>query len=261
MLRHRWFLPLLFGMIIACCPSRTQADVTLTGEFTTYFSQFTERIDSFQVMYNGRLIDTGPVTASLDLTHPDQQLNHYNFDKMTQDISVDLLVTAPILAHLGLPPMHLHLHESGPITEITSGLVPDALQTVCLDASLDSKGVLEPGGFLGGMAYAGRDKDKCVDCCPKWRIASNGPNDPGHGHVIGMESSTTSNIMGVIDPDFTTLTDLDGHVIHLSGTVEALYNMNPVPEPSSMTVVAGSLLGLGGLWLRRWGRSGRSFDR
>ena len=251
---HRDHFAVLIGLTMLVFPCQSRAEVTLTGGFTTYLWQFTEKIDAFQVMYNGQLIDTGPVTASLDLTHPDQQTNRYDFDKMTQTLSMDLLVTAPVLTALGLPPMHLHLDETGPITDITPGLTT-GLQMVCTAADLYSTGVLDPGGFLGGMLYAGKDKDKCVDCCPTWRIASNGPDDPDHGHVIGMEFSSMSNLMGVIDPDSTTLTDLNGNVIHLSGSFEGLYFTNPVPEPSSMTVVAGSLLGLGGLWLRRCGPS------
>src|SRR3954454_4091618 len=86
---HRHHLAVLIGLTMLVFPCRSRAEVTLTGGFTTYLWQFTEKIDSFQVMYNGQLIDTGPVTASLDLTHPDQQTNHYDFDKMTQTLSMD----------------------------------------------------------------------------------------------------------------------------------------------------------------------------
>lgn len=223
--------------------------VPLTGDLTLFYWKFDGIINPVDITLNGQSQNTGPITYSLNLTNPANQIHTFNFDNRTEQYQVDLLVTAPLLKSLGQPDQRITVSFSGPITNIVpADLTPGVFTDVLIQGGpLQGGGTFGPGQLFAGWSYENIQINN--------KNTTNNVN--GNGNVIEtkQKQQTETNVDGQVTGRLRP--PGGGIPIPLTGTGTGLLNPVPFPEPSSVILLASGLAGLAGY---RWRQTKKQQD-
>lgn len=159
-------LPLLCLAVPACTThglgGSTGISTPIRGQLQLRITDLVEHMNSFPVLVQGSMQETGPVELTLDPADPQAQTMVLDFARMEIRIETRLMVNAPLLARLGAPPFPLAVSERGTlrITDVRRG--EDGTATMAIGYRTESRGTI-PSGPFAGAAYRNR-KDHNHDC-------------------------------------------------------------------------------------------------
>jgi len=201
-------------------PSAAGAPATTSvppsGTLTEYYWAYEGDIEPIEIQLDGELLNTGVISFSLDLTNPSDQVTIFDFDSMTQEYHVDLIVNAPLLENLGEPPQKLHVDLMGPLTNLDPPeLQPFSLETILIESHLNGGGTFGAGQLFEGWRYSNIQINKKENT-----IIIN-----GDGNVTEVKPSQENNVEGDVEGDLIDPTETQ--IIPLTGTGEALLNPTP----------------------------------
>lgn len=163
--------------------------IPIRGELRLRITSLTERIDSFTILSQGKLQETGPVVLTLDPAYRRSQTLVLDFDKREIRIDTRLLINAPLLKRHNAPATPIAVSERGRLT--IKGIVPSRNHrtlTIDVDIETTSSGTITTGP-LAGAAY--RNRKHCVDCC-SWPA-------PGHRRIV-LNVGGGGNVVGIGAP-------------------------------------------------------------
>ena len=228
---YRKTLSRALGVVVAASLHAPLNATPFTGTVTSYYLHYDGQLLPFEIPINGAMVNTGPVSFSLDLSAPDQQVSIYNFDAMKVEDHIDLLMTSPVLQSFGYPAQRIHVDEVGTIDQIIPADVPpDVTSDVTLSLSLHGDGTFGPGQLFEDWTYS--NVNIRVD---NRKMSVRGDNNKVETKDSGGQESNVEGTVtpGMVKPAPTPATPNPTPVPTHGGSGSARLGQNPLPEPST----------------------------